>query len=168
MLSARRVLGLSVLAIALIGCGGAPPATADLFAKASPIPTPLGVLVQFGGVTYTNWGERNAHGENTRKLDAGDFYFSGTFLRGNRGQRLILEIQNVAEQFHNFSLPAQGLDQDIPPRTVRVNVAVTFPQSGGVQFFCKYHTAQGMNGLLLVGGVPLQSATIPKPQPPSR
>ena len=168
MLSARRVVGLGVLAIALVGCGGVLSATADIFAPASPTPTPLGVLVQVGPVPYTFWGERNAHGEKTRTLDAGDFYFKGTFIRGDRGQTLTLEIQNVAEQFHNFSLPAQGLDQNIPPRTVRVNVAVTFPQSGGVQFFCKYHTAQGMNGMLLVGGATPQSIAIPKPQPPSR
>jgi plastocyanin len=31
-----------------------------------------------------------------------------------------------------------------------MSVTVTFPQSGELQFLCKYHTAQGMNGLLRV------------------
>lgn len=165
MFSARRAVGLGLLAIALVGCGGVPSATEDFFAKASPIPTPLGVLVQFGPVSYTNWGEKNAHGEIRRTMDAGDFYFRGTFLRGDRGQKLRLEIQNVAEQLHNLSLPEQGVDQDILPGIGRVHVEVTFPQSDGVQFFCKYHTAQGMNGLLLVGGARLQSVASASPIP---
>jgi hypothetical protein len=42
---------------------------------------------------------------------------------------------------------------------------VTFPQSGGLQFFCKHHTAQGMNGLLLVGDATPQSVGSPSPSP---
>jgi plastocyanin len=165
MLSARRLAGLAVLALALFGCGQASLANGEFFARASPIPTPLGVPFQIGQVTYTNWGEKNVHGEETRGMDAGNFFFRGTFFRGNRGQTLTLEIQNVTDRVHNFSLPAQGIDQDIPPGSGRVNVAVTFPQSGGLRFFCKYHAAQGMNGLLVVGGARLQSVAIPSPSP---
>jgi plastocyanin len=96
-------------------------------------------------------------------MDAGDFYFKGTFIRGESGQELTLEIQNVADQVHNFSLPEQGLDQDIPPDSDRVDVDVRFPQSGGLQFFCKYHTARGMNGLLLAGQATPQSVASPQP-----
>ena len=78
-------------------------------------------------------------------------------------------ISNVAAQVHNVSIPAQTLDQDIPPGSPRVNVDVIFPVSGAVQFFCKYHTARGMNGLLVVGDLPPLSmigpSPVPSPQP---
>jgi plastocyanin len=189
MISARRVVGLGVLAVALVGCSGAPPASkpaqsagapaaskppqaagapaakSGAVPKASPVPTPAGELVQIGAVTYANWGERNARRETTRELDAGDFYFKGTFIRGEPGQKLTLAIDNVAGQIHNISIPAQGLDRDLPPSGPRVSVEVTFPMTGEVQFFCKYHTARGMNGLLLVGDVPPLSAVNPSPGP---
>jgi plastocyanin len=128
-----------------------------------------GELVQLGQVTYSNWGERDAEGERRRGLDAGDFYYKGTFIHGEPGQTLTLEINNVAGQVHNISIPGQAVDTDIPPDSARVNVDVTFPTSGGVQFFCKYHTARGMNGLLLVGDATPQSFAGPpaagSPQP---
>ena len=95
-------------------------------------------------------------------MDAGDFYFKGTFIRGNPGQVLTMELKNVADQVHNFSLPAQGLNQDIPPKGhAPLSVAVTFPASGELQFLCKYHTAQGMNGLLRVSENKPESPAVP-------
>src|SRR5215208_6505794 len=157
MVSARWVLGLGVLAVALLGCSGAPPASkpgapaaskppqgagapaakSAAGPKGSPVPTPAGELVQIGSVTYANWGVRDAAGDPTRELDAGDFYFKGTFIQGEPGQALTLQIQNVADQVHNISLPAQGIDQDIPPKSGRVKVEVTVPDSSSVQYFCK-------------------------------
>jgi plastocyanin len=181
MLRVCRGLGLSLLAIALVGCGGSPSASKPSqgagasATKGSPVPkvSPIGrgqgELVQLGQVTYANWGERDAAGERRRGLDAGDFYFKGTFIQGDPGQTLTFEINNVAGQVHNLSIPGQGVDQDIPPGGARVNVDVTFPVSGGVQFFCKYHTARGMNGLLLVGDTTPQAFAgaqpVTSPQP---
>jgi plastocyanin len=169
MISVRRVVGLGLLAVALVGCGGAPSASKSAQGGAvprasSPSP-PAGELVQIGQVTYANWGERNVVGDTTLNLDAGDFYFSGTFIWGLPGQTLTLQIKNVAPQLHNISIPAQRVDRVIPAGSSRVNVEVTFPDSGSVQFFCKYYTARGMNGLLLVGDVPPRSAVIPSPVP---
>ena len=177
MFSARRLVGLGVLMAALIGCGGAPAVTKDRAAtepnppakdraatKPARTTTDSGELVQIGSVTYANWGHRDAREDKTRSLDAGDFYFKGTFIQGQPGQKLTLELKNVADQVHNFSLPTQGLDQDIPPRSdPRVNVDVTFPASGELQFLCKYHTAQGMNGLLLLSDAAPQSVAEPSP-----
>jgi plastocyanin len=42
------------------------------------------------------------------------------------------------------------VDKDIPP-TGKLLVEVTFPTSGVVPFFCKFHSARGMNGMLLTG-----------------
>ena len=161
------VVGLC--AVTLGGCGGAPtapkppqaavtPAAKTAAApKASPTAEPQGQPIQIGQVTYSNWGERDARRVTSRDLDAGDFYFKGTFLRGEPGQKLTLRIRNVEQQLHNFSLPAQGIDQDIQTGGQRVDVNITFPPDGGLQFFCKFHSGQGMNGLLLAGAATPQS-----------
>jgi plastocyanin len=177
MIQKSMLAGLGVLAVVLSGCGGSASAskpaqsgaaTAQKSAtaqRATSTPEPSGQLMQIGQVSYSNWGERDARKETTRGLDAGDFYFKGTFIQGEPGQKLTLQIRNVADQVHNFSIPSQSIDQDIQPKSDRVNVEVTFPQSGTVQFLCKLHTAQGMNGLLTVGGGMPQSAASPQPSP---
>jgi plastocyanin len=53
----------------------------------------------------------------------------------------------LAAQLHHsgakaeYEYPAEG----------KVVVAVTFPPSGVVRFFCKFHSALGMEGELLTG-----------------
>ena len=89
-------------------------------------------------------------GLNELDLEADDFYFSPTFLQGAPGQRLKLAVENEGEAQHNLSLGGQGVDTDIPPDG-KAEVEVTFPASGALRFFCKYHADQGMNGELLAG-----------------
>ena len=66
------------------------------------------------------------------------------------GQKLKVEIENESSTLHSFTIPEQNLDMDIPPKGKAV-VAVTFPPSGVVRFFCKFHSALGMEGELLTG-----------------
>lgn len=80
---------------------------------------------------------------------ADDYYFAPTFLRGRAGQRLRLRVENAASSLHNLSATPLGLDRDLPPRG-RLDVDVTFPPSGSVPFFCKFHAPLGQSGLLLV------------------
>ncbi len=62
----------------------------------------------------------------------------------------MLEIENDSGTLHNISVVELHLDKNIPPKS-KVTVEVTFPQAGALHFFCKFHTAIGMNGALLVG-----------------
>ena len=84
------------------------------------------------------------------ELEADDYYFSPTFLRGKPGQKLTLVVESEAATLHNISVPALGIDKDIPPKG-KVQVTVTFPASGELAFFCKFHGSLGMNGQLLMG-----------------
>jgi plastocyanin len=177
MFRAGSLLGLGVLAVALIGCSsGAPsaskpsqpasaPAQQQRSASSRPTatPEPAGQLIQIGQVTFADYGARDATKQTSRGLDAGDYYFKGTFISGRPGQALTLEIKNVGTVVHNFSIPAQRISQDIQPKSERVNVDVTFPESGAVQFLCNYHSAQGMNGLLLAGDATPQALASPQP-----
>jgi YVTN family beta-propeller protein len=108
------------------------------------------LLVTRGNHTFSDHGTRVAQGQEELELEADDYYFAPTFLQGEPGQKLQLEIENESGTLHNISIPALGLDRDIPPKG-KVEIAVTFPPSGVIHFFCKFHAALGMNGALLAG-----------------
>ena len=76
-----------------------------------------------------------------------DFYFKPTVLKGTPGQELKIELSNEESPLHNFTLQAQSIDQDVV-QGQKADVMVTFPQSGFLEFFCKYHKARGMVGEL--------------------
>jgi plastocyanin len=83
-------------------------------------------------------------------LEADEYYFDPAFLRGTPGQKLKLEIENESSTLHSFTIPEQKLDMDIPPKG-KVVVEVTFPPSGVVRFFCRFHSELGMEGELMTG-----------------
>ena len=84
-------------------------------------------------------------GADDASIELDDFYFEPTILAGKPGQKVKLELENEGNAEHNFSLQDQGIDQDVDPGG-KAEVDVTFPRSGTLLFFCKYHTSSGMNG----------------------
>lgn len=122
------------------------PRSSAAASSARPEEPPLAV----GGWTFADHGTAMVGDQATRGLDVGDYYFAPTFLRGRPGQTLQLVIENDSGSLHTISIPALKIDSDIPPRG-KVIVQVTFPQSGALRFFCKFHAALGMNGGLLAG-----------------
>jgi len=107
-----------------------------------------GESVQLGGVTYADHGMQDVRNMTKLELEADDYYFKPTFLRGMPGQKLTLIIESEARTLHNVSIPALGIDRDVPPKG-KMQVDVTFPASGVLTFSCKFHGALGMNGQLL-------------------
>jgi YVTN family beta-propeller protein len=101
------------------------------------------------GLPMTDRGTLDVRGAPRAIVRVDDYYFAPTVLRGRPGQRLSLRVENGASTLHNLSVPDLGLDRDLPPRG-RAEVDVTFPASGSVRFFCKFHAPLGQNGLLLV------------------
>ena len=110
-----------------------------------------------GGGTITIAGDKaNNHGTKavsgkSFELEADNegnaYYFDPTVLTGSAGQKVTLEVKNEGDAEHNFTLGAQGIDQDIQSGK-SVEVTVTFPQSGVLEFYCKFHRALGMVGEL--------------------
>ena len=90
-------------------------------------------------------------------LEADEYYFEPAFLRGTPGQKLKLEVENESSTLHSFTIPEQKLDMDIRPEG-KVVVEVTFPPSGLVRFFCRFHSALGMEGELMTGNATPRSA----------
>ena len=118
--------------------------------RAAGAPSGTSKSITLGGVTYADHGIKDVRTRARLELEADDYYFSPTFLRGEPGQKLTLVVESEASTLHNISLPALGIDKDIPPKG-KVQVDVTFPASGVLAFSCKFHGPLGMNGQLLAG-----------------
>ena len=133
--TARAFLPLVLVALVGVACGGG----------------------SGGGGTTTIAGEKaNDHGTKTvsgssfeleADNDGSDYYFDPTILKGTPGQKVKLEIKNEGDTKHNFTIEDQKIDADIDPGKT-VEVTVTFPQSGQVEFHCEYHENLGMRGAL--------------------
>jgi len=103
-------------------------------------------------------GTRDVQGERSLRLVMSGFpniaespYFSPSILVGSPGERIRLTIVNrsLVPFTHNFTLTKEKIDHDIPWKTSYV-VSVTFPESGALFFYCKYHVALGQVGELRV------------------
>ncbi len=96
-------------------------------------------------------GARDVTGLTKLSVEADDYYFEPAVLRGKPGQKLTLAVGNRTGTLHNLSIPDLMIDKDIPPGG-RAVIEITFPRSGAVQFFCKFHSVLGMKGELRAGG----------------
>jgi YVTN family beta-propeller protein len=141
--------------VATIAAGHAPRKIAvqpGALATAAPSATPRvsAKTVRIGEVSYADHGSRDVSGRREVHLEADDYYFKPTFLRGKPGQTLTLEVENESGTLHNLTVPGLGIDRDLAPKS-KVKLAVTFPASGIIAFHCKLHQALGMNGQLQAG-----------------
>jgi plastocyanin len=125
---------------------------------ASSAEPPKGKSITLGDLTFSDHGTKDVKGKGELDLEADNYYFEPTFLRGTPGQKIKLEIENDSGTLHNFSIPEQHVDVNIP-RKGKVVVEVTFPSSGVVRFFCKFHESRGMNGELLTGDAKPQAVS---------
>jgi plastocyanin len=101
-----------------------------------------------GGSSSTKEGS-----SSSKELELDDYYFEPKTVQGNAGQRITLELKNEGSTEHNLTLSDQGIDQDVEEGE-SAKVTVTVPQSGSVQFYCKYHRSMGMTGTLKVSSSP--------------
>lgn len=108
-----------------------------------------GGTTTIAGQKANDHGTKDVSGESSVELEQDNFYFEPTVLKGTPGQKLTIELSNEGSALHNFSIPDQNIDQDVQPDT-KGEVTVTFPDSGTLGFFCKYHQSQGMVGALEV------------------
>jgi plastocyanin len=101
------------------------------------------------GQTVNDHGSADVSGKADTSLELDDFYFEPTVLEGEAGQQISIELENEGEADHNFSITDQNIDQDVAPGD-KTEIQVTFPDSGSVLFFCRFHESSGMAGALEV------------------
>jgi plastocyanin len=108
-----------------------------------------GGSITVSGQKANDHGSQDASRESELDLELDDFYFEPTVLTGSPGETLTLDLENEGDAEHNFSLTDQGIDEDVEAGE-KAEVSVTFPDSGTLVFFCKYHQDMGMRGALTV------------------
>jgi plastocyanin len=104
---------------------------------------------QMAGPGMTGQSLADVRGQGPLEVEADDYYFSPADIHGAPGQTLTIQISNESRTLHNFSIPEQGIDRDIRPGA-KLEMTVTFPTSGALEYFCKFHKALGMTGRLVV------------------
>jgi plastocyanin len=92
----------------------------------------------------------NVKGKSTFDLSQNNFFFSPSTLSGTAGQKLTITVTNEGSVPHTFTIDSLNVDVTLNPGASQ-QVDVTFPQSGSVQFYCRFHKTQGMVGSLEVG-----------------
>lgn len=108
-----------------------------------------GATISLNGQTANDHGTKDVSGGGKQDVEVDSCYFNPTVFTAHPGNKLTLTLSNESSILHNFSLTEQGIDKDIQP-DAKITVSVTFPPSGTLVFFCKYHTSLGMIGGLQV------------------
>ena len=110
-----------------------------------------------GGTTTIAGMQTESHGtkdvsDETGKVEIEmyDDYFEPTVLKGTPGQKVELELKNEGENPHTLTISDQSVDKEIQPGD-EGEVEVTFPQSGQLEFVCRFHESKGMIGALQAG-----------------
>jgi plastocyanin len=158
-LPVKSIVLITGLGLAATACSKSTPAAGPT-SPTSPSPsssvTGTPTTLTIDGKTANNKGTADLSGMSTFTLkldnDKGIFYFEPTVLKGTPGEKITLVLQNVGSTKHNFTLEAQKINEDVNTPGTSGKVAITFPQSGSLQFHCEYHQALGMIGELQVSG----------------
>jgi plastocyanin len=145
----RALLALvALLGITAVACAkktttpAAPARTTSGFATATATPAP-------GAQAINDKGTKDVSALSSVEVEQDTYYFKPTVLTGKAGQRIRIELENESTVEHNFTLESQNVDQDVEKKE-KGSVTVTFPPSGSLVFFCKYHRQLGMQGRLVV------------------
>jgi plastocyanin len=129
------------------GSSGSPAPSGSAEASASASASPTSITI--GSDTANDHGEANASGKSSLDVEQDDFYFGPTVITGTPGQKLTIELDNEGSVTHNFTIDSLNIDQDVPAGS-KMEVTVTFPDSGITEFYCAFHRSQGMVGELTV------------------
>ncbi len=97
-----------------------------------------------------NEGTEDATGSDTLELEADDFYFEPTFVKATPGSTLTITVGNEGDTDHTFTVDDQDIDSEVEPGA-SADVQVTVPDDGTVNFYCRFHLAQGMQGAVFTG-----------------
>lgn len=157
---------MMILALSVQACGGqedrrsnrpaSPKATGDTRSPSPagqspgadrPIPeNEAGTRRAIGGVETVVRGQASTL-PGSIDIEANDNYFKPNILTGVPDTAIVAAVKNQGKAVHNFSVTGQEVNQDIQPGE-SPSVVFTFPASGRVVFFCKFHRDDGMVGEL--------------------
>jgi plastocyanin len=102
--------------------------------------------VQLSG-TVTDKGTQTASGGSI-SIQAGDFAFTPTFVKAPAGSMLTVNLKNVGQNEHTFTIDSAHVDKTLPIGA-SMTVTVTVPSSGSLNFYCRFHRGTGMQGAIV-------------------
>jgi plastocyanin len=96
-------------------------------------------------------GAADLSGQSETSLELDDFYFEPTVLIGEPGQTTNIELENEGTTPHTFTLDDGSVDEELQPGD-KVELDVSWPDSGNLRFTCRFHAGEGMMGALSTEG----------------
>jgi plastocyanin len=136
-----------------------PSATGPRVGELEPLPSypshvPRSVTDAVGAfpTTMRYAGQQNVQGQasvtmTVIRFGEGHPAFSPTILVGSAEEQIDLVIQNQTPTPHNFSTVDGRVDREVAT-SKSITVSVTFPRTGYLFFFCKYHLQDQQIGAL--------------------
>lgn len=106
---------------------------------------------EIAGEEATYHGTTDVADMSEFELELDNFYFGPTVLDGDAGESLTLSLHNEGSAAHTFTIDSAGIDEELQPGD-EGSVDVTFPDSGALVFYCRFHRGSGMLGALSVDG----------------
>jgi plastocyanin len=94
--------------------------------------------------TVSDHGVGEVEGDEL-ELELDDNYFGPTFVRGTPGQQVTVQLVNEGATTHTFTSDPLGVDEQVDA-DAESSVSLTLPDEGAVEFYCRFHEAQGMKG----------------------
>jgi plastocyanin len=110
-----------------------------------------GDTIVVAGENANNHGTEDVEGVSDFEVEMDNFYFRPTVLSGSAGQTINLELLNNGGSPHTFTIDAAQVDIEVQPG-LNATTKVSFPESGTILFYCRFHAGGGMRGGLSVGG----------------
>ncbi|MBV9099044.1 MAG: cupredoxin domain-containing protein [Frankiaceae bacterium] len=145
MRRAGAVAPLAALALVIAACGsGSSGGPSSVGSGASNSPT-------IAGLHANNHGTADVTGKSSVNIEADNYYFEPSVLKGTPGQQLTLHVVNATGTGHNLTVEPQHVNKDLDAHG-KADLSVTLPASGVLAFWCEYHKSLGMVGGLLVSG----------------
>lgn len=102
------------------------------------------------GVPANGKGTKDVTGMPGVQIEADNFYFEPSIVKGSPGQRLTVTVKNVSSTEHTFTVTSPNVNKELGAGK-SATVSLTLPASGTISFFCEYHKALGMAGGLQAG-----------------
>jgi plastocyanin len=78
-------------------------------------------------------------------IEQDDFYFNPAYTKAPAGSAVTVTLKNEGTVKHTFTIDALSVDQEVDAGK-SVDVKVTLPASGAVEYYCRFHVGQGMHG----------------------